>query len=179
MPPSFSDFNVEVNGSFIKYKKEIKAFFKGKEYTALLNQLNISIIDFDGFDHEIDDKHFLKKLRPKDYELLTSCGLLSNGFPSWTVSVKYFWKQTFPSNSVTNIKHSYTPLTGYSGGGYSFEVLKEKTGNPLSEETKKWVNKNTTIYYMNWVSYILITANNWKGTIKEFNLVSCQSSIDG
>jgi hypothetical protein len=170
MPPFFSDFSVEVNGSFMKYEKEIKAFCDGKEYSALLNQLGISIIDFDGFDNEIDDKHFLKKLKPKDYELLTSYGLLDNGFPEWTVSLKYFWKQNFPPNSVTIIKHSYSPVVGYLSVGYSPKVIKDKTGYPLSNKTKQWIKKNKAIYYMNWVSYILTTANNWKKPIKEFNL---------
>jgi hypothetical protein len=170
--PSFSDFSVEVNGSLVKYQKDIKAFFKGKDFTSFLNSLNISFINFDGFDNETDAKLFIKKLKPKDYESLTSIGLLSsNGFPEWTVSVKYYWQQTFPSHSITTIKHSYTPESGYLGTANHSGYLEEKIGRPLTKETERWLNKNHNIFSIEWVSYILITANNWNGPINEFNLI--------
>lgn len=49
-PVDFSDFIVEVDGKKTDYKKDVKALVDGKDYTDILNNLNVSIENFGEFD---------------------------------------------------------------------------------------------------------------------------------
>lgn len=186
-PINFRDFIVEVNNRQITYKKEIRALVNGKDHTALLRSLNISIEDFGKYDFANPNQESdISKLTEENRKVLVNLGILNVTEPRWTVEMKYHWKQTFPVNSNVSIKHGYTP---YYGGQYDVfhwnkwtnklegdineMILKESC---LDQKTKKAIEKKiigkfeVNIDY-SWVSYILTTANNWKTPIKDFHLI--------
>ena len=189
-PINFRDFIVEVNKRQITYKKEIRALVNGKDHTALLRNLNISIEDFGKYDFANPNQESdISKLTRENKKVLADLGILNVTEPRWTVEMKYHWTQTFPANNTVNIKHSYTP---YYGGRYQvFQEWENKVlgeidweiaeGSCLNQKTKKAIekkmiakvketNKMINLNY-DWVSYILTTANNWKKPIKDFQLI--------
>ena len=176
--PFFDDFVVEVNGRKIQYDKEIRAFVGGKEYTKLLEEMNVSIGDFGSGPMEKPD--FFSKLSEKDKATLIKLGIAGNypveGWPRWTVSKKYHWSQKFPANRTIHIRHTYTPYYGFKPVQFDMNheeallVLKEACVN---KETLEWIRTNGVIsgfFHPEWVSYILLTANNWRKPIGSFHL---------
>lgn len=174
----FDDFEVEVNGEKIKHNSEIKALLRGKDYSAILQKMGITIYDFGGFSEPLY-KDFYQTLSEKDKKLLRSKGLVDeNGYPLWKASVKYYWTQTFPANSTTEIKHAYTPWSGY------FYFTTDETADKnsflfekacASQDIARWIrdmlaHKRNKVF-VNTVAYILKTANNWQGSIRDFHLV--------
>jgi hypothetical protein len=172
----FDDFEVKVNGDKFQYKSEIKALLRGKDYSATLIKMGISIHDFGGFS-EPKYRNFYQDLSEKNKKVLRKKGLVDeDGYPLWRVSIKYHWTQTFPANSTTEIKHTYTPWWGYTMVDHyliddrSSYLYKDAC---ISEETKQWMKQTLTNIRpvsVAIVSYILKTANNWRTPIKEFNL---------
>lgn len=124
-------------------------------------------------------------------KMLQDRGLVSVGpseeaaYPVWKAHVTYSWETTFPAGKVVKVHHEYTPFTA---GGTS--------GAIVSEEIDDWrqtycadaafINKAKDGYRRyqsnpaptHWaygppgtvVDYILVTANTWKGPIRDFTL---------
>jgi hypothetical protein len=200
-PLGFGDFEVEVNGKLISCKKEVRAYTKGKnvvDITDFLRDMNISIEDFagttsgGGFGGGPIGHNAIEKLPKEDREKLLKLGAIdSENIPYWIVDIKYYWKQKFPANSTVSIKHRYTPYYGsrfdvfqpsprwpYKEGEMSTGIVKESClAQNIKESLEKKmitkVNETGKMTYLgySWVSYILTTANNWQGPIKEFHLI--------
>lgn len=121
-----------------------------------------------------------------------------NPFPEWSVEKTYYWQQAFPAHKVLHVRHEYEPGIGFqlvdkqtvntaetklaprnvnaTDGGYppdnqfAYE-RKDACINPdLNKMLAKSANEQGYIG-MQWVDYILITANNWKRPIKSFELI--------
>lgn len=168
----FDDFVIEVNGEKIKHNSEIKALLHGKDYSVILRKMGISIHDFGGFS-EPQYRNFYQDLSEKNKKVLRNKGLVDDdGYPSWRVSIKYHWTQTFPAKSTTAIKHTYTPWWGY----FYFSTDQTADKNAFIEracvnaDIARWISNQSQVY-VNTVAYILTTARNWRGPIKEFHLV--------
>ena len=186
-PINFRDFTVEVNNRQITYKKEIRALVNGKDHTALLRSLNISIEDFGKYDFANPNQESdISKLTEENRKVLVNLGILNVAEPRWTVEMKYHWTQTFPANSNVSIKHSYTPSYGGRYDGFHWNmwtnklsrdinerIVKESCLAPKTEKAieKRMIGKLTVYIFYTWVSYILTTANNWKTPIKDFYLI--------
>jgi hypothetical protein len=121
-----------------------------------------------------------------------------NPFPEWSVEKTYYWQQTFPAHKVLHVRHEYEPGIGFqlvdkqtvntaetklaprnvnaTDGGYppdnqfAYE-RKDACINPdLNKMLAKSANEQGYIG-MQWVDYILTTANSWKRPIKNFELI--------
>ncbi len=187
-PINFGDFKVEVNNKQTSYKKEIRALVNGRDYAPLLQSLNISIEDFGKYDFANPDRgNDILRLRKEDRKKLLDLGILIGREPTWTVDMKYHWTQTFPANGSVNIKHSYTPYYGsvyqvfqkweneVRGGIGVAEssCLDPKIEKAIEKRMLAKVKETNKVITLNcdWVSYILITANNWRKPIKDFHLI--------
>jgi hypothetical protein len=117
--------------------------------------------------------------------------------PSWTVEKKYYWTQNFPAHSTVHISHEYTPAAGYTLVGQSDFIAVGP--NPTPDELKDYGADNPilpllrsvcldeplrqqlitapfgkdmgTYRRMNYVDFILTTANTWKQPIYDFTLL--------
>jgi len=187
---NFSDFIVEVDGKKEPYKREVKAFARGKDCTQILTDMNISIVDFgkyeSGFDPVMKRRYvtFVDRLKPTDKKTLIDLGILRAFieaepdvvFPDWTVSIKYHWTQRFPANKTLTIKHSYGPYAGFRSfcARESDDIEFLRRHACINESFVSWMRKNGAMGsdcpWGFWVSYILTTANNWHGPIKDFRL---------
>ncbi len=172
--PDFDSFTVFENGGKIECFEEAKALVKGKNYADILKSMNISIKDFGKYNPE-EKTNFFDKLNSQNQAILLKKGLVVSkpevGWPNWTVSLYYHWKQKFPANRTIEIKHSYKPYCGYEPVSYEArnDFFKESCSDDAARKSvKKFVNNG--YFYPEWVSYILRTANNWKRPIKDFHL---------
>lgn len=86
----------------------------------------------------------------------------------WDSQIIYSWEQTFKANTVTKIKHTYTPLVG--GSVYLNE---EKYADfCVDKSTQRGLNKGSARSYHPYqaLSYILTTGANWAKPITNFKL---------
>lgn len=183
--PDFSDFNVKIDGKDIKYQKEVRALLNGNDVTQILAKLGISIETMgepgissgdQTIGNILNENSFhmrFSKLPQKDQQSLINAGLVSKNpeihIPLWTVAIKYHWSQTFPANRTLSISHSYTPHRGY-------DTLTKGRPDHVTEvcmtpEDKDWLKQAPDYLHIQFVRYILVTANNWKQPIKKFNLI--------
>ncbi len=186
----FADFTIEVDGNKKSYKREVRAFAKGMDCTTILTDMNISIVDFgkyeSGFDPVMGRPYvtFVDRLKPTDKKKLMDLGILRAFieaepdvvFPDWSVSIKYHWNQRFPAGKTVIIKHSYGPYAGFrpfcAGDSDDLDFLRRNAC--INESFVSWMRNNgrsgDDCPMGVWISYILTTANNWHGSIKDFHL---------
>lgn len=115
----------------------------------------------------------------------------------WTVEKKYYWPQTFPAHSTVHISHSYTPVVGFGMvPSASFRAARasaskaEKSNRSVDSESLGEVKsvcptdqllENLAMEgdhapqaegygYLEYVDFILTTANTWKQPISDFTL---------
>lgn len=83
----------------------------------------------------------------------------------WDSQVIYSWEQKFKANTVTEIKHTYTPLVGGS-----VHLGEEQFADfCVDASTKQGLNKSGPRPYQA-LSYILTTGANWAKPITNFKL---------
>jgi hypothetical protein len=93
--------------------------------------------------------------------------------PRFTMSNYFIWKQHFPVGKPVSIRHSYVPsvTTGVpQPASYIIESYEKDTC--LDKGSQIAVKKRESEFGVSWANlrYILVTANNWQGSIKDFNL---------
>jgi hypothetical protein len=118
-------------------------------------------------------------------------------YPQWSVEKKYYWTQTFPAHATVHISHEYTPVVGANliekkdfvavgpnataadlkGYGKENDILPELRSVCLSEPLRKQLAdapalpNNGDYHSINYVDFILTTANTWKQPIGDFTLL--------
>tara|TARA_R110002020_G_scaffold207296_3_gene412755 strand:+ start:838 stop:1851 length:1014 start_codon:yes stop_codon:yes gene_type:complete len=114
-------------------------------------------------------------------------GMKDHLMPLWTLKSVYFWKTVYPANSEVTVKHSYAT----SVGGTVDVTYLDENGEPRGERFEEYQKRyciddamvriaqktrkaqretGTQLYVENWISYILMTGNNWAGPIGSFTL---------
>lgn len=170
--PSFDDFSVEVNGTPVLYRKDIRALVRGQDVTGLLTARKISVKDFDGLP---DTEELFTAKIGADMEKFRERGIVGgDGWPDWQVAITCHWTQTFPAGASVTIHHRYTPYVGFR----AFRN-EEEDDIPvlacLDREAEAWLDRTfppgqDVFGSAVWLGYILTTANNWQRPIGEFNL---------
>ncbi|MFB2682437.1 DUF4424 domain-containing protein [Shewanella mangrovisoli] len=101
---------------------------------------------------------------------------------AFTLSDYFVWEQTFPAGQSVSISHSYTPSLSTGIPDTANSIINTYTELAcLDESAKQGIRKRNLIvkqdgedveYGVEWshLSYILVTANNWQGAIKDFKL---------
>jgi hypothetical protein len=158
--PLHSDFTVEVNGAKQQSNEITRALINGKDFTDTLNQLKISIKDFnesrwgtDGFYQQ--SKSLQQKLIGMGIVKIDDSMGEPLALPAWSVETTYFWKQIFPAKGVITVKISYRPNPSHTknpGQDKDF-INRNRMIDPwktdvseilcLNDELKKW-NKQLT-----------------------------------
>lgn len=122
-------------------------------------------------------------------------------FSRWTVHLQYHWPQTFPAHSIVHIRHEYSPAVGFqpiqmdafkkalAAGGNSkpmplakrrseedFEPLMSFCPDPSilrgAIHTLEQEPADSGFYTsLQWVDFILTSANTWKKPIEDFTLI--------
>ena len=104
----------------------------------------------------------------------------------WRVEKRYHWTQTFPAHGVVHIRHEYTPVTGNSNtigdpsiyhGKDAVSEYAESCPAPAVRNSlaKVWSRPrgpyDGSALSIQYVSFILTTANTWKTPIEDFTLI--------
>jgi hypothetical protein len=183
-PQNFVNFKAVVDGKPVALSVEQRAFFKGKDVTALILAAGAPV-------NPVTGEGYIKlENLPRDKQkALIAAGVAegdgaSEFVPQWTVRTRFYWTQKFPARKTVVIEHSYQPVTGqfffspdymkrtdkYGSIDYCFDeptwaTLKSKSG--VTKET----NPDNGGYLNGYqTDYILRTASNWQGPIGRFRL---------
>ncbi len=183
-PQNFVNFKAVVDGKPVALSVEQRAFFKGKDVTALIVAAGAPI-------NPVTDEGYLKleKLARDKQKALIAAGVAegdgaSEFVPQWTVRTRFYWTQKFPAKQTVVIEHSYQPVTGQFFFSTEYQKRTEKVGGidycfdePTWAALKAMSGATTQTNpdsggYLNGyqTDYILRTANNWQGPIGRFHL---------
>jgi len=185
----FDDFQLWIDGASTKYSVETRAFVGHREITHLLINLGIDAASF-GHEHPdnrgntVNDLVRLSRSQREQLFALKAIDGVDDLGPDWSVEKKYHWTQTFPAHAIVHIRHEYTPVLGNSN----------TVGDPANYEGKSAIpeyasvcpdeNLRTTLaktwnhrqeddspISIEYVDFILTTANTWKRPIEDFTLI--------
>ncbi len=115
----------------------------------------------------------------------------------WTVEKRYYWSQTFPAHAITHISHTYSPVVGFGLVPQSSMIAAKSTASSADlnnrdvdqdsvDEVKSVCPTDALLAspqkasshdpqtegygYLEYVDFILTTANTWRQPISDFTL---------
>jgi hypothetical protein len=111
------------------------------------------------------------------------CALTSDGrcWPYWRSRVQFYWTQHFPAGAAVEIRHRYRPIVGGSGiypNGDAASSIRPYCGGPGALDAIRKLQRSLhgdgsddrPVLAERRIDYILRTANNWAGPIRDFRL---------
>jgi hypothetical protein len=197
-PINFLGFRTTVDGVPVTSQVQQRVSALGIDQTAHLNRLGVPLAP-----HLAATREALDRLPAEEQERLIGLGLAGieeydsgQGWerhlaPFWVLSTAFYWQQNFPAGRTVIVEHSYKPSVG-STAGLSFGSKEMRSGPYYEEYARKYcfdraflaaVDKrqkpdgNNTLME-NRIDYILTTAANWAGAIKNFRLTIDKGSPD-
>ena len=189
---NFMDFHVEQDGAPITPELQQRVIAGNLDVTAEVEAQNIP-----KFGMSDKAQEAVKKLPPEIQEDWVARGLLfknvwyegdkemSEISPRWTLRSTYWWRTVFPAKKSVKVHHRYKPSVGgtvamtfIENGKPAYNYEEYKTKFCLDDGFMKAAAKLETqqkegkdlYYFEKWLSYILMTANNWSGPIGNFHL---------
>jgi hypothetical protein len=158
---------------------------RGVDFSARLRQLGIDIVSFGHFDDSSGKEPLVRdfeKLSKQQQSELRRSGLFDESFPEWTVILTHHWQQTFPARRILHVRHEYSPVVGERITDLADLTSQKPETHHLSNFAQWCIDpplRKTLIAAMRkesyggvqWVDYILTTANTWKKPIKQFELI--------
>lgn len=170
-------FKVNVDGKDIQPNMNVRTFIQKDENTAaidtteLFKQCGFSETEmlnpWNRKSYEYLDSE--KKLRNcKKMEMQKVLNEYKNDVIPWSSQVIYSWKQTFKANSITRVKHQYSPLVGGSVAVYLEENAKTYCMDQKFIAGLKKAQLEQAPYAA--LGYILKTGANWAKPIENFKL---------
>lgn len=174
---AFGDFKVIVDGQAVSHETEIKAMVGGEDVLPVLHSYGIRPETFGGYicDEQGGGADYsVNHLALGQIRDLAGRGIINDSvfefYPKWTIVMKYHWTQTFQAHQVVSIRHEYTPVAGYAL--LTPEQLREWHSDACLDEdfTEKYEASKSKYASVQWIKYILTTANSWEGSIGEFTL---------
>jgi hypothetical protein len=182
----FETFKLWVEGEPVKYQTDLHAFVGTRDVTATLNRYHLDIATLGD---RIGKLPVAAKKSLKEQKVLSTVAEYPDTFyTNWTVHKSYFWSQTFPAHATVHIRHTYSPVVGYSqvypdilipparpstraaesaDTRFNREEFTSLCPSPASVEKLSHANG---IIEPVWVDFILTTANTWKRPIEDFTL---------
>lgn len=189
---NFMDFHVEQDGTAIEPELQQRVIAGNLDVT---DEVEAQKVPKFGMSDKAQEA--VKKLPPEVQEDWVARGLLyknvwyegdkevSEISPRWTLRSTYWWRTVFPAKSSVKVHHRYKPSVGgtvamaFIADGkpaYSYEEYKKKyciddafmkTAAKLEKQQKEGKD---VYFFEKWLSYILMTGNNWAGPIGDFRL---------
>ena len=180
-----NSFKIWVNGKAVKPKVHLRAFLypvskegdqidKPVDVTEALQRCGVSDTDFMNIWQQKDNMDSVRqkivqckapKLRQVNPRLS-----LTNLF--WATQIVYSWQQTFKAGEITEVKHQYTPLVGFTS---FFDINKNSeddrtycVDDGFRTKMQRSPQKDTLNYFA--LGYILTTGANWAKPIGKFTL---------
>ncbi|HZK89611.1 MAG TPA: DUF4424 domain-containing protein [Stellaceae bacterium] len=199
-PANFLAFTTQANGQPVDIQVEQKAFAKGLDRTAMLQEMKIPLAP-----HLRTTYAALDALPRDEWRQLIDLGLAEIAEyatgpdykmhqhlePRWTLKTTYYWQQTFPAQQELVIEHRYKPSVGGSAGT---TLSKPDDPDARAEEKKYCMEqgvidraremveaarkaKNSSVGERR-IDYVLKTGANWAGPIADFMLTLDKGAPD-
>ena len=182
-PLNFVGFTVTVDGAEVTATVEQRAFVGGTEVSDDLRRHGIPFTFFDpGFGD------VLARLSWAAREELVERNVLLYGddgtpYAKWRTQTTFHWTQRFPAGEVVEVEHRYRPVAGqfFITPQDLVETGDEDENNPYCVDAafdaaiekrlrqRGWPDTDPALVAWS-VDYILTTAANWAGPIREFRL---------
>jgi hypothetical protein len=195
----FDDFRLTVEGKPAHFDVEIRAKMGRQDVTDVLRKYGIDVKTFGHFDDDSHLARDLRKLSTAQRSSLAKAGLIEaetdQDEAKWTVEKKYFWSQTFPAHTTLHISHEYSPVVGFGMvPEASFRAAKQSASpaerrsidadkdslaevksvcptDQLLSNLDRASGRSADGYgNLQYVDFILTTANTWKQPINDFTL---------
>jgi hypothetical protein len=183
-----SEFRTRVAGRPVRTQVERKAVLKGKDYTALLREYGIPMLD--GPTRVMDRLPAAQKRRLQMLGLAgdeeyddTGKGMKHHLIPLWTVKETHYWTQRFPAGRDLIVDHRYVP----GRGGSVDTILNSPYPKERDPDRQAYIRRfcidqsflagvrrlrRTNQALPNtWIDYVLTTGANWRSPIGSFRLV--------
>ncbi len=188
----FDGFKLWVNGKPVQYKTEARAMVGNHDYSALLESTGVDVASY-GHSIDNDTQPQIKSLSKTQREQLEKAGVIDKEYdaPNWKVRKKYYWSQTFPAHAITHIRHEYTPVLGNSNSiaygtmlkngkvrSEDWELASVCPTPPLLRTLREDTQRPHHVVGIDYVDFILTTANTWKRPIEDFTLIVEKPPID-
>jgi hypothetical protein len=194
----FDDFRLRIEGQPARFQVESRATLKGRDVTAILNKYGIDVATFGHFDDVHFQARDIRRLSPAQRMSLIKAGIIGSDADSddanWTVEKKYYWTQTFPAHGTIHISHEYSPVVGYNF--VSTDEFRALRHDPPVPAPNAQIDRSTVTElksvcldeglrsnlesasahsgegygHINYVDFILTSANTWKQPIVDFTL---------
>lgn len=181
-PLNFVDFRVFADGKSIVPKVESRAFVDDFEITADLRSMGLPVSPMDeGVTAAFRKAPPSQRARFEKNRWL-DCKLTGDGkcWPMWQLRVQFYWTQRFPARTAVHVRHTYSPIVGgsyitpdsdgasavrpFCGGAEALDQIKrQKKLHPAKDRDSPALLERR-------IQYILTTANNWSGPIRDFRL---------
>jgi hypothetical protein len=194
----FDDFRLIIEGKEARFQVEARAKLKGHDVTAILDKYGIDIATFGHFDEDHHQARDIRRLSRAQRDSLIKSGLIDSDpdqdDANWVVEKKYYWSQTFLAHSTIHISHEYTPVVGYNYvSSDEFHAVGRNASIPtrdvqidkftvdelkslcLSEDLRSSLetasrHSKEGYGHIEYVDFILTSANTWKEPILDFTL---------
>jgi hypothetical protein len=186
---NFVNFSVTADGKPVGVRVESRALLRGRDVTArlsaaglpvsvLLEPLNSALMKIsptqrEGLEHE-------QLIMPDDFNPPLRATGKHGWWAMWTMRVKFYWTQRFPAQKTVTLTQTYQPVVGgsyiaadddgsstvapYCGGAEALREIKQvKLRHPAQDS-------GDIILWARAIDFILTTANNWSGPIRDFHL---------
>ena len=189
---NFLDFSVTIEGRPVAAKLEQRAFVSGHDVTPILRAHRIPLFPLGKAASDalatlpaatIEDWVRRGIVYMDRYDV--GDGMKDHPTPHWTLKSSYWWRMTFPARRTIMVEHRYRPSVGGTVGVTFFE--RGKFGGPAYRDYRqrycidrafeaailsamKRRGKEYPPFTENRISYVLRTANNWKGPIGLFSV---------
>jgi len=183
----FDDFKLWVNQALTKFQIQTQAYTKKMDITALLAGMKIDAASF-GHEHgngngSVNDLARLSKVQKQKLVAVGAIDSVDDLEPNWAVRKRYYWPQIFPAHSTVHIRHEYTPVLGSSNtvlgtlvrtghaNKYDSELASVCPTADLLRTLRDDSKKPGHTVAIEYVDFILTTANTWKTPIEDFTLI--------
>ena len=179
---NFVGFQLTSAGVPVKVSIESRAFNGDRDITGRLRSagLNPSILAVRRSKAVDQLPHAQKAALSKDELIACENGIDKSCWPAWQTRIQYYWTQHFPAGATVELEQTYQPVVGgnymaasmdgasniksYCGaadGLAKIAAFKKRHPAKTPDDIVLWENR---------ISYILTTANNWSGAIRNFHV---------
>lgn len=190
---NFVGFETKVDGSPVQFTMDQRAMVGNKDFTALLNQLKLSLLPIGNLEIPLDSLPGSARSQLLAEKLVMPTGSLDQKgheeyAAAWTTKTSAVRQQTFPADRKTVVEHQYRPSVGSApdtilraslrrSQGLASEIERYRKDYCISDAFLAELDKragtgeaNTAVLQERRISYVLKTGANWAGPIKSFKL---------
>lgn len=189
---NFMNFKVSQDGEPITVTLEQRAFVHNIDVTEALEKKGIPLLPT----AKVTAKALAEKITPDDIDDWVARGMISKMSwsegeeekveyqPAWTLKSTYWWRTVFPAGQPVKVHHIYKPSVGGTVDT-AFLDMDNKPSEQMAFYKERYCltdgfvklavaaktkAKKSTYWMEKWLSYILVTGNNWYGPIGTFHL---------